>query len=261
MKKSFRKSHKKKIKKPFWKKELFWIIFLIIILLSLIFYLLIFSNIFQLKHIEVSGNEKIEKESIISFVENKARKKIISLESNSIFLFLIENVQEETIKAFPRIKEIKICLRLPQTIKVFVIERNSLGRWCNKHEECYLIDNEGVLFEKIETSSNKMILFRSKRKGQEGSKVLTKEELKIAMKIWEEIKNDFEILEFEFDSNTLTAETTKNGKLLFNLNNDIDSQLLKLKSVINEKLSKEKIDKIDYIDLRFGDRVYFKTKD
>ena len=52
--------------------------------------------------------------------------------------------------------------------------------------------------------------------------------------------------------------TDKNFKVIFSLDNNVEDQILNLDLVLKEKISQEDLVGLEYIDLRFGNKVYFK---
>lgn len=56
---------------------------------------------------------------------------------------------------------------------------------------------------------------------------------------------------------SLTVETSEGWRVLFELNTDIERQLENFELVYNEKFSTSR-EGLEYIDLRFGERVYYK---
>jgi len=64
----YRKPHRIKKKKPFFKKKYFFPTFFGFLFSILIIYLLVFSSFFQIEKIIISGNEKTNKNEILKIV-------------------------------------------------------------------------------------------------------------------------------------------------------------------------------------------------
>jgi cell division protein FtsQ len=135
-----RKRLRIKKKKPFFKKPIFWSsIFLILILVS-ISYIIFLSGIFKIKGIEILGEERIQKEDFKKFLESK-------IEAKNIFLINLDPIKNEILKNFPQISSIEIKRKFPSTLLFKISERKEVAAFCQK-EDCYLIDKEGIVFER-----------------------------------------------------------------------------------------------------------------
>ncbi|PKM88984.1 hypothetical protein CVU83_00890, partial [Candidatus Falkowbacteria bacterium HGW-Falkowbacteria-2] len=75
------------------------------------------------------------------------------------------------------------------------------------------------------------------------------------MKSYPELKVDRFLLEGE--ANTLKADLNLGPNILFNVKEDADKQLNKLVIIKQDKPAAE-FNGLEYIDLRYGDRAYFK---
>jgi len=141
--------HKIKPKHFILRRVIFWIIFLIIILFVL--WNFIFYSGLQIKNIIISGNEKIQSADIENFVFKIIDKKFLDiggfkLSSQNIFLVDTGNLEKNILKEFPIIKKLRIDKKLPQTLILGIEERKTLGVFCND-EKCFLIDENGIIFE------------------------------------------------------------------------------------------------------------------
>ena len=58
----------------------------------------------------------------------------------------------------------------------------------------------------------------------------------------------------------MEVQTSQNFLIYFNPKEDIEKQVQKLILTFENEIPQEKRENLDYIDLRFGDKVYYKYK-
>jgi len=285
---SYRRKHIKtkiyKLKKPkksIIKRPIFWISFVSLIIVLSFIYIFIFSSIFQVENIEVSGNEKIQKKDIQDFVFARIGQKIASMgsrraESESIFLVNYKKLNKEILDSFPVIESIKISKKLPQTLTVEIIERKPLGVFCGSslavsennppsaEEECFLIDQSGIIFEFLSEILNNMIVVRRPLDLKQvfvGEKVIAENIMGIISKIERNLKDNLQInIEEAVISNPLrlNIKTNEKWQIYFDLDSDIDAQIIKMNLLLNNEISADARKNLKYIDLRFKDKAYYK---
>ncbi len=281
MKRIYRKPHRFKRKRPIYRNRFFGLGILILIFLFSIFYFLFFSPVFQVKKIVISGEQKIKKEELISLAENKIKNEILFFETKSIFLVNLDEIKKEIFNNFPKIARAEIKRGFPDSLNIVVGERSGAANWCCE-ERCFLLDNEGIIFEEIlpevnSESSTSSALIPSGGEGlikivdkqntkplTLGERVIEKESLAKILEISPKLKLDLKlpIKEFVISSEEkLEVLTANNWEIYFNLQGDVNWQLTKLKAVLETKIPLEKRGDLEYIELRFGNFAPFRYKD
>ncbi|MDO8436420.1 MAG: FtsQ-type POTRA domain-containing protein [bacterium] len=273
----YRKPHRFKRKKPIFRNRFFWLGILTAAIVGAIFYLLFFSEFFQVKKINISGLEKIQKESIQPMVEQRLENGLLFFRTKSIFLVNPAAIQKQLFYNFPQIAELKVNRQFPETVNIFAKERKEGALWCQQ-EKCYSLDKEGIIFKENQQAEN--IIPESQRRVEKsealrfsindekntktfslGEKVIEKNELDNIFKIQTNLKNQkIEANNFTLLSDRLTVKTAEGWEIYFNLSGDIDWQLTKLGAVLEEKIPFEKRKDLEYIELRFGNLAPFKYR-
>lgn len=268
------KIHKIKPKRSILTRPIFWIIFLSIIIIVSFIYLLFFYSGLQVKNIIISGNAKVIEQDLNNFVTNLINKKIIKLgqfelTSSSIFLVSPNNLKREILKTFPVIEDVKINKKLPQTLKFDVQERKQLGVFCNSatgSEQYYSIDQNGVIFELLSSASENMTIVRQLTINREvftGEEVINKNVMNLISKIQKNLKENFNIDVKEAlitNSLRLDIKTNENWQIYFDINSmpNTDLEIAKLNILLSGEITPEIRKTLQYIDLRFKDRAYYK---
>ena len=151
---------------------------------------------------------------------------------------------------------------LTRSVVIKIQERERLGIWCVEGENCYWLDNNGIVFEEAPATEGSLIL-----------KVydLQKADLRLGFSVIEDrfINNLNSILKnldqlnaairkitFDRKLQEVKVETYGGPDILFSIRFDPVPSIEAF-----QKLS-ETLDprKIDYVDLRVSNRVYYKNK-
>lgn len=267
----------KKTKKPYKK-----IILLIGIIFALGFsawgsiYVLRLPEL-QIKNVIISGLVSMEEESVKKEVyKNLSGSYFGFVPKRSYFAVNPSYLKQSIRDFFPRIEEISITKNLPDVIRLKVKERILWGIFCvvdsetQKKEaparQCAYMDKTGFAYEgaplffgilipKIKSSGAKLEI-----PGQILDPALMEELVFLAE---ETAKNTgVEVTEYEL-SPEIPAEikvlTGEGFKIFFKRESDYKNSFQVLKTVMEEEI-KDKRSELDYVDLRFGNKVFFKYR-
>src|SRR3989338_8591651 len=229
---------------------------------------------FQVKKIEISGNSLIDGYDLTDAVKVKMDGKYLWLfPKTNIFIMSKDKILAELPENFKRIKNISLDKKYFGTIAVKIEERNNAVLFCEK-EDCAYADENGFVFEKAPYFSGAVFLkLIDQRNSDSGENAKTIDEYLGTNLIAE---NEFKkILEFA----GLAAKTGGGGvsevflkkeniyefynkegwKIILNDKNEPQSAYLNLITALDSNI-KDKHPKLDYIDLRLGNKIYFKYK-
>ncbi len=275
------KIHKIKPKHSILRRPVFWILFLFLIIILFAFYIFIFYSGLQVKNVIISGNEKAQSKDIEDFIFGNVDKIFLEagnlkLTSKNIFLVNTDDLSKKVLKKFSIIKKLKIDKKLPQTLLLGVEERKPLGIFCNnflagpkgypeaEKEECFLIDENGVIFEPIFQAPKNVTVVRQalgEKNVFTGEEVIAKNIMSAISKIKNSLKDNFQInVEEALISNPfkINIKTNENWEIYFDLDSDINLQIAKMNLILKKEISAENRKNLQYIDLRFKDRAYYK---
>lgn len=125
------------------------IVFLIMILISVISFIIIFkTDLLTVKKVEVDGNHAVTKEEIVN--------KCGIIFGNNIFKENIGDIQSN-LYTNPYIKEVKIERKLPNTMLIHVIERESVAA-IPFMNDFLIIDQEGMVLKSSSNNENLRII-------------------------------------------------------------------------------------------------------
>ena len=274
---SYRKHHvKNKIhqirpKKRFYKKPFFWAVVLVLILLASGIYIFLFFPGLQVKNVVVSGNEKISAEDLQNMASTGINRKIIGVGNWGIFsktIFLVDatSINRQILDGFPIIESVQITKKYPESIILGITERKPAGIFCEgtENRNCFLIDINGVAFEPAPQINQNFFIIRSTISEKEvfvGEKAIEANIINAISKIEKNLKDNFQINVTEaliLDPSRVDIKTSENWNVYFDLNSDINLEIIKLDSLLKNDIMQENRPNLQYIDLRFKDKAYYK---
>jgi len=271
--------HKKKLENPFFKNrkklhktsniniKLFTILFIVFSVIIFIFWLLILSSSTKITNVEIEGGTRVSENNIRTLInEQLSSKKLIFLSQDRFILFNTKELSKNLINKY-HFEKIKIEKKWPNKLTITVNEKPFACIW-NEREKYFHIDSDGNILEEIkiinkeEDKKYPLIHNKSKHKITEYKTKQIKSYIKYAKHLTETLNKkiaEITISNFIIDKNedTFKIKTLDGPEIFFSTKNDIDKQIEKLVAVKNEKFQ-ENFSNKQYIDLRFGDKIYSK---
>lgn len=259
-KSQWKKPYKIKRKKPIFKNRFFFPIISVLIILAGFFYLLVFSPLFQIKDVIISGNQKIQTSELKDSVDKETETKIIFLKTRSLFLAREKRIAEYILKNYPQIGLTEIKKEYPGALSVIVKERGPVAIF-SQNENLFYIDEEGIAFEQFfqpDDQKIKIINAADVSEIKPGNRAIEKNLLSEILKIKDEFDRQLKIKPVEaiiISEQRLNIKTAEAWEAYFNLKGDLDWQIKELGVIIQNKIDPQKRTNLEYIDLRF-DRVF-----
>lgn len=241
-------------------------VFLLVFILFLSAVLGIGENAFGINGVSAKGASRVGENNLIAVSKEylKQEKFLFLTQANALF-FDSDDMAEHLKKKFAPIEEVLIKRDFfKRGIRIEISERKAWAVWCR--DSCFYLDNQGVLFQEAPRLFGELIL-----------------------KITDERPNDFhlsdQILNGEFFNSFETfvreigeahgvtvininitpdrsfwLETTGGWKILIDAETDFGRAKENLKLFADSAALKEKLGELDYIDLRFPDKGFYKFK-
>ena len=269
-----RKPYRIKRKKPILKSQFLWFAIFIFIIISLFVYFLFFSDFFQIKNIIIGGNQKVSREKILSIIREEVARKNIFFPANNILIADLNEVENNILENFSQIAAVEINRELPETLRLTITDRKGVVNFCIDYEldkgealsiyqECFLMDKNGIIFEKSLADNVQFPNLKSFDLGGRpvlGQKIMEADLLSKVLEICLGLENlKIPIKEILIVSNERINVTVPNGwDMYFNSKKDLIWQLTKLEAVLEKYIPLSKRKDLEYIELRFGNLAPFK---
>lgn len=233
----------------------------------------------RISTVEVSGVDVLPPSAIKEAVEHSMEGKYAYLfPKNSIFLYPKADIAEELRTLFPTLKAVSVNAKNFHTVTVVVSERTPSALWCGSTadgvnsdtglgEQCLLLDDSGLAYANAPEYSGKVYqqYYGALPEGPLPKQFLTAEKFQSLAALAQEFEKKVtpDVLQsITVDSNADVHLSFDSGyEIRFALTEDtgllLDRFLLTLTAA---PFTEHKLSDFYYIDLRFGDKVYYKLK-
>jgi len=227
-------------------------------------YLVFFSSYFKIKKISINDLDYINKWEVFDIVNNQMQKnRFFIFKQDRHFLFDF-NELEGCIRNNFLLEDFVIKKEGLNSLDIFIKEKVSSFTWIS-NEKYYYLDIEGNIKKEVDIAKvnrNYPIIYDGGDELYDEKKAISEEYIEEVIKIINSVKRntDFEIISFTYFAALpakLYGKANKGFEIYFDLSSDIDDQLDRLYVLFEQGIDVER-DKINYIDLRFGEKVYTK---
>jgi hypothetical protein len=250
------------------------------VILSVVGGFYLFSWLFSQPSVTISvvnvlGNPATLKDDITGVVFSQMEGKYVGVFSKSnAFIFPRRDIKTALLESFPRLEEVSVKLENPNTLVISVKEREPHSMWCGEEviadeilEDCYFMDENGYIFSQAPGFSGS-IFFRAygailESNEPVGQQFATPEIYRNAFAFAKSLDE----LGFEFFITSIKEEDAEivdvlGTRIIFNKLDDANSLYQNVLAIIeNKEFQKERLESgghIDYLDMRFGNKVFYK---
>lgn len=226
---------------------------------------------FAIKDISVQGAEKVPANALTASVQSALSDDFWKIfAKKNIFLYPAGDIEEKLSAEFPRIKEVQLSrpALLAQAVVVSVEERIPFAKWCqptSEAERCFFLDSNGFIFaEADEQQPATSYVFRDgllPHRGVVGQTFLLGR-LPTIVHFLELLKQaGYEPLGISVENEkdfSVSLAGTFTLRMLFDA--DKEKAISDLKLALEAEAVRDRVDELEYVDMRFGNRVYYKFK-
>ena len=263
-------------------KIYFFLFFFTFILVGLIF--LVHYDRLLVKRISVTGNQVVSSDEIFALAQEQlVGNYFYLLPKRNIFFLPKRRIEEAVVSRMPYVRNLDSEVLESGVFNLRVTEREPAALWCGIDDQCSFIDDTGFVFSFAPKFSDNVYLKLSDHTGEnqiglrpiDGAKFriifLTAETLPIVLK--ESGLEKAEVVKVmitkDKDYDFIITQPLLNEKLIWTLrlppNQENFSHLLSnLKAALTAPEFKKSYDvsagRLDYVDLRFGNKVFYKFR-
>ncbi|TAL50128.1 hypothetical protein EPN81_03630 [Patescibacteria group bacterium] len=226
-------------------------------------------DVFRIDRIEILGVKYLDKamlESVISTHLHDTR--LLFFERSNQFLFSPDELSQLLEEQFALAS---ISIGLQEGTVFIVLEERTSNLFWKTQEKLYVVDLEGIVVREVVDSDDSILqqanlaelpifIDTNDVSVQVGSFVLTAEEIERAFVFFDHLKEagiKYAYIELDRLAGKWVKLVTEQGFSIFvDLTGDVDEQYKNLSIVLQEQVGDPST--LEYIDLRFGDKVYVK---
>ncbi|OGG58372.1 hypothetical protein A3C86_04305 [Candidatus Kaiserbacteria bacterium RIFCSPHIGHO2_02_FULL_49_16] len=223
---------------------------------------------YSINKITVEGMSSISPRLVKAFVETKLNNGTYSIISRgNIFLYPKTEIAKGISEYFPKILNAQISREslLARAITVSITERKMFALWCSDKAECFKMDDTGFVFAVATISSAGQIVFSG---GLAASttpigQTFLPEQFADVLALLSRLKEEgFSATSVSVeDEQDFSVSLSKGFDVRATFSQDANTIARNLQTVLLSESLQGKEDKIEYIDLRFGNRVYYKNRE
>ena len=224
-------------------------------------YLLFFSPLFEIKEVSINGLEKIKSDSIAKILsEYRGERRWLFLSNNNFWLFDAAAVESRLGQKY-FFEKLEIKKKFPAAVTISLEEKISAVNWLTNNF-CYHLDMTGMVIEYCDSATQNMTIKDGANRAAEiGQPAITREELVYLVEISDQFgmrtKNQFRTKQIEKFGNLFDFIQETGPILRFNYNLTAAEQIQRLGSLLEQPDFVASMSDMKYIDLRFGEKVYY----
>lgn len=257
------KRKKQKVKKV----KIYFVAFICIFILAGTIAILNIPAI-QINQVKITGNVFVDTSEIEEKTNTLLNTKIIGLiPKRNIFIFSKRELEQE-LKQNPAIVSVKIRKDFFQTLSIDIVEQEKEMLYCVSIEktECYYVNKIGFVYAKVEDIiiPEQEIIIYVENKNKKLKDTLIEEKVYIDIVLFvknlarEQIKVREVYIKPDGVVEFVSADTTKFITSIFD---EFSKDFANLIALFEQQvLTKEQLVEVEYIDLRFGNKVFYKNK-
>jgi|SRR3989344_2112392 len=219
---------------------------------------------FRIQKIEVSGTARVTEESIVASVERQISGAYLGfIPKSHTLLYPKSRVRESLLQEFPAFSGISVSLKNLAALRVSVREREPYALWCS--ETCYLMDETGFVFGEAEAGTENLY-YRFEQQATTtpiGTTVLEQERLLDLMSFLKQLeKMDLHPERIVLGEEQEVEFILQSGVRLLVNEKEYDRSRRNLQALLAQNILPREGGKltVTYVDLRYGNKIYFKPR-
>jgi cell division septal protein FtsQ len=248
-------------------KLIFWVL-AILVLFGVIVFLSHLSKI-NVSDIQVNGNVFASSNNIFLLAkENLSGSYYHLFPKSNILLYPKGQLKANILQQFPPVKTVDISSNTFSSIKINLTERKPVALWCNDSNNCFFMDEDGFIFYVAPSYSTNLYFIYSGLISADnplGQNYLSRDRFHSMSEFIDDVKklNLTPTSLKATDPSDFELSLNPSGKIRFNTTIALSQTLSNLATIIDQNNPPDErldLSQIDYIDLRFGNKIYYKLK-
>lgn len=250
------------------KKKLFRIYALVFIAVLLLIGLYFLSRLDSLliKRVVVVGNSTVPSTDIERVANSLLDSSYFGIiTKRNSFFYPKDDIRSTLLETFPRIESLALDTESFSLLNIRVKERSPYAKWCSAIE-CYFVDEYAYIYTKAndESTSTLAIMGLEEKIGTEpvGKTMMSEAMLKQLVAMTNELeKENLHVYEIEYRSkDEIVFKIENNGRILFNERRPLELSFSNLMTAIKSEVLTSGTSTFEYIDTRFGNKVFYKLR-
>lgn len=234
---------------------------------------------FQIKDVVVHGNTVISSEALTAAAtESIQGNALMFFPRRNVFIYPRETIRKKVLDEYARIKSVNVELDGFHTVSLNIVERKPHGLWCvligtgrngTHTDECYFIDDTGFVFDEAPDFTEGVyikyygLIDKENPIGASYIPTLKFGDLSAFITRLKNLGVEPHYVESRKEGEYDVA-FDGGGVITFSSSRSLDTIYTNFEAALGEirrVAGREGISAVDYIDLRYGNKVYYKLKE
>lgn len=236
-------------------------------------YVLFFSPFLKINRITLEGTQELKYQDVLDDINSFLKGRYFGvIPRNNIILVSPKIIGKHLTGRFKKIRQAEVKKIFPDALEVKIQERKSLLVLCSGGP-CYIVDEKGYAFNGVDLESSqvkennliKIVDLNAKPVDLE-QKVLDETYVRFALDLKDRLAKDAGIEIFDEGytnpriSGDIQVKTREGWDIYFNTAAPLDKSIKNLKIFLEENKNLRENNKLEYVDLRVKNKIYYKIK-
>lgn len=224
--------------------------------------------------IRVEGNQEVSSDELINIAKMHASSSwLYMFPRQNIVLYPTSDIEADLRARYPRFSEVVVHRTGLNSIGIQVIERSPRALWCDADESCYAVDDQGYIYapysrgEDFGASTPELIRFTGGTQGTSSpvgtnlNSSSTFNDIALLLQGLKEMGLAPERVVIR-NNNEFSVKVKPGGDVIFSDIRPLGDSLENLKAALQSAAFKSTSSPqtFDYIDTRFGNKIFFKIQ-
>lgn len=227
------------------------------------------ADFISIKNIRVEGLTTMTQDEVVATMQRATQKSLLLglYSQQNILSYPQHDLEKLLLGTYPRIRTVHITRRLfAREIIVSIVQREPYARWCTgdtESRECFVFDSTGFIFEPDIDTQDALTFFGGlddTAKVPLRAMVDTVHIGALHTFIDSIALEGLVVKEVHIDGNDATLRIEPGWDLKVALDKDLRATSVNLSALLTEQHLIGAFDTIEYIDMRFDERVYIKDR-
>lgn len=228
---------------------------------------------FQIRETNIEGTKIIEKSAVQNLVDSSLTSSYLwVIPKTNTFLYSLNNLRKNLLGTFPGISALDVSRNGFQKLSIQITERKPKALWCEEENEegsseCYFVDDSGIVFSQAPYfSGNVYFVYRGKldKENPLGARILNQQDFVSFEEFVGHVSKTLNLNivgVFFKDAQDFDLLLASGGRIMLNKNLSYDDIYNNIGSILKSpQFSSSTLQTLDYVDMRFGNKIFFKTK-
>lgn len=247
---------------------------MLVVFFGVTVYVLMFSSFMRVNHLNFEGAKELEYEKVYAAAKALIVGKYLNIfPKDNFFMISKKKIQRNLLDEFKKIRVVEVEKKFPDTVNIKIEEREALVIWCAKGP-CYIIDEQGFAYAGADFNSDELkennlvkLVDINAEPVIIGERILDEDYVKFIFSVRESFRKNLDInIADEYTtrhriSGEIEVKTEEGWDVYLNNQLSLEKSMRTLKTFLEKEIDGEASKRMEYVDLRIENKVFYKIRD